>query len=138
MIFNRPWLVIVQFVSVIGFSVVSWIRFGSALSLWDFLSSLPLAVTPAYQVISGLFWGLAGLWVGAWLWKGNSNAPKVLRILSVTYALYYWIEQFALMTSKIRQTNWLFLAIVTVILVLFVFLSFRASGVKAFFGENHE
>jgi len=138
MIFNRPWIVFVQFLAGLIFAVVFLIRFGVALSLWDFLSQLPLAVSPLYQVLSGLVWGMAGLWVCLWIWQGNPRAPQATRILSVTYALYYWIDQLLIMSSDLRQTNWLFLAIFTGILLVLVFLSFQPAAVKEFFGEEYE
>jgi hypothetical protein len=135
MIFNRPWIVFVQFVSGLLFSFAAWIRFAEALKLWDFLKGLPLAVSPLYHAVSGLIWGLAGLVVCFWVWQGSSKAPAALRILSVTFALYYWTNQFLVMTSDIRQTNWVFTGSVTVILVLFVFLSLKPAVVKDFYGE---
>ena len=138
MIFNRPWIVLVQVVAGLFFTAISIIRFASALSLYSFLIDLPLAVSPAYQSVSGLVWGGAGLWVSVWLWIGHRKAPAALRILAVTYALYYWIDQIILMTSEIRSTNWPFLALVTAVLLLLVFLSFRPSAVKAYFGEKNE
>ena len=138
MIFNRPWLVFLLFIAGLLFSAVSWLRFGVAISLFDFLNGLPLSISPLYQILTGLFWGAAGLWVCGWLWKGHRKAPAALRILTVTYALYYWIDQLLIMTSEIRQTNWWFMGLVTAILVLLVFLSLLPPAVKEFFGEQHE
>jgi len=138
MIFNRPWLVFIQFIAGLIFSAVSWVRVGMAFALWDFLSELPLATTPLYQLVTGFVWGVAGLWVCVWIWKGHPKAPAALRILSVTFALYYWADQLLIMTSEIRQTNWGFIGIVTIILILLVFLSLRSAMVRDFFGERHE
>jgi hypothetical protein len=138
MIFNRPWIVFLQFMATLIFSAVSWFRFGMALSLWEFLTSLPLAVSPLYQLLTGLVWGVAGLWMCIWLWRGNPKAPLTFSILSVTFALYYWADQFLLTTSEIRQTNWLFSGIVTLVLLLLVFLSLKPTAVKVFFGEKYE
>jgi hypothetical protein len=138
MIFNRPWIVFLQFVATLIFSAVSWIRFGMALSLWDFLNGLPLAVPPQFQLVSGLVWGVAGLWMCVWLWRGNPRAPLTFSILGVTFALYYWAVQIFIMTSEIRQTNWLFSAIVTVVLLLLIFWSLKPTAVKVFFGEKYE
>ena len=138
MIFNRPWPVFFLSVAGLLFSAVSWLRFGVAVSLFDFLSGLPLSIAPLYQILTGLFWGVAGLWVSGWLWRGHRKAPAALRILTVTYALYYWIDQLLIMTSEIRQSNWWFVLLVTGILVLLVFLSLLPPAVKEFFGEPHE
>ena len=138
MIFNRPWIIFVQFVSSFLFAFTAWIRFAEALKLWDFLKSLPLAVSPLYQVLSGLVWGVAGLWICYLVWRGSSKAPAALRILSVTFALYYWIDQFLVMTSEIRLTNWIFTGSLTIILVLLVFLSLKPAVVKDFYGEKYE
>lgn len=138
MIFNRPWIVFLQFISTMLFSAVSWIRFGMALDLWDFLSDLPLSVSPLYPVVSGLLCGAAGLWVCAWIWMGHPRAPGALRILSVIFALYYWVDQVLVMTSELRQTNWVFTGLVTVVLLLLVFLSLKPAAVRDFFGEDYE
>jgi len=138
MIFNRPWIVFVQFISGLIFAFAAWIRFVEALKLWDFLKGLPLAVPPLYQAVTGFIWGVAGLLVCYLVWRGSSKAPASLRILSVTFALYYWIDQFLVMTSEIRQTNWIFTGSLTVISVLLVFLSLKPAVVKDFYGERHE
>ena len=138
MIFKRPWLVFLLVVAGVLFSAVSWLRFGMAVSLFDFLNGLPVSISPRYQILTGLLWGVSGLWVSVWLWKGHRRAPTALRILTVTYALYYWIDQLVIMTSEIRRTNWWFLALATGILILLVFLSLLPPAVKDFFGEQHE
>jgi len=138
MIFNRPWLVFLLFIAGLMFSAVSWLRFGMAISLFNFLSELPLAISPLYQVVTGFVWGVAGVWVSVWMWIGHRKAPAALRILVVTFALYYWIDQLLVMTNEIRSTNWWFLVLVTGILVVLVFLSLLPPAVKDFFGEQHE
>jgi hypothetical protein len=138
MIFKRPWLVFIQSVAILLFTGVSWLRFGLAVSLFGFLNGLPLAVSPIYQIVSGLVWGVAGLMVSLWLWKGHRKAPTAFRILVVTFALYYWVDQLLVMTSEIRQTNWLFSAVITIMLVLLVFFSFRPAAVKEYFGEKND
>lgn len=138
MIFNRPWVLIVLILGLLVFTLASFVQFGMALSLWTFLSSLPVAVTPVYQAAAGLTWGCLGAIVIVWLWKGKSRGKIAARILSVTYGLYYWIDELFLAESEIRSSNWLFSGLMTVLLVLLVFGSLALPSVSRFLGEEHE
>ena len=138
MIFKRPWIVFVLVLIVLAFSLLAWIRFGTALSVFDYLNNLPLSVSPLYLAASGAVWGLLGLGTAGLLWFGWRHAPALLRILGVTYAVYYWIEQFALMQSPLRDVNWVFSGILTAFFLILIFVSFLHPAVHHFFGDAHD
>lgn len=138
MIFKRPWVLFILVISVLAFSLISFVRFGMALSLWEFLSSLPAAVHPAYLAAVGLVWGGFGIVTAFWLWQGRSKGKAAVRILAVTYALYYWIDQVFIGASGIRSANWFFSGIVAALLVVLVFVSLALPAVVNFFGEDDE
>ena len=138
MIFKRPWVLFILVISVLVFSLISFVRFGMALFLWEFLSSLPAEVHPAYLATAGLVWGSFGLVTAFWLWQGRSKGKAAVRILAVTYALYYWVDQVFVGASGIRSANWVFSGVSTAILIVLVFGSLATPAVVNFFGEDDE
>ncbi|HKJ28048.1 MAG TPA: hypothetical protein VJ965_10445 [Anaerolineales bacterium] len=138
MIFNRPWLIVLLAVMLVLFTAFQFVRFGEAVAWWSFLAGLPMRVPPLYLALTGLGWGVFG-GVAVWqLWLGKPAAKCTIRILSVTYALYYWVEQLLLMTNPLRNTNWRFDAVVSVFLVLFILSILQQEPVGEFIGVQHE
>jgi hypothetical protein len=138
MIFNRHWLVILLAVLLVVFTVFQFVRFGEAVALWSFLSSLPLGVPPIYIALTGLGWGVFG-GVALWqLWAVKPGARWTIRILSVTYALYYWMEQFLLMENPLRKTSWQFSAGVTVFFLFIILSILQHDSIGHTIGEHHE
>lgn len=138
MIFKRPWLLFFLVISFVFFTGFQFIRFGQALTLWSFLSSLPLEVSPLYQALTGLVWGVCGALAVWLLWLGKPKGRPYARILTVTYAVYYWFEQLVLMESPLRSIRWPFNAGATVLLILWVFSVLQHPSVNKYFGEHHE
>ncbi len=135
---KRPWFVIELAIDVLAFSLYNGLRAGSALYQQDFLSGLSLPVPPLYLILSGAVWALAGLILVVGLWFGHRLAPSGVKVLAWAFAVVHWFEQIVLMRSPLRDTNWLFSGIITVILLLLVHLIFLWPGVKAFFGVENE
>jgi hypothetical protein len=105
---------------VLIISCTHLIRFIEAIRAWDFLSSLP-GVSPLYIALSGLFWTLVGFPLVWSLWRGYKQAPIAARILVLTYNLYYWFDRFIVAKTISATSNWLFAAIVTLVMILLTF-----------------
>lgn len=133
MIFNRPWLVGALTEFMIVLVVVNGARVVSGIKLWDYLSELPLGVSPSYMVVTGSIWLVLSFIAGVWTWRGNRRAPWALRIVLAGYVLYYWIDQIFLRVSPLRTTNWPFMAGLTVFVLAFTFLSLLHPNVKDFY-----
>ncbi|MEJ2757515.1 MAG: hypothetical protein P8046_03445 [Anaerolineales bacterium] len=138
MIFKRPWILFVTVIVFTLFSLVEWVRFFESIRLWRYLASLNVAVLPLYQAITGFFWGSFGLGTVVGLWLGKPWGRKAARILTVTYAGYYWIDQVFIGKSEIRSTNWPFLGGATVVLLVLVWGSLAFPAVYHFFGDDND
>jgi len=138
MIFKRPWILFINVLVVTLFSVAEWLRFIESIRLWRYLASLDLAAPPLYQAITGFFWAVSGLAAVVGLWRGKPWGRKAARILTVTYAGYYWIDQVFIGKSEIRSTNWPFLGGATVVLLVLVWGSLALPAVINFFGEIND
>jgi len=138
MIFKRPWPVILMLTGVLVFTAGMLLRAWNGLRYWEFLSGLPLSVSPLYLVLTGGLWTLFGLRVMGWVWQGRATAPTALRYLTVSYVLYYWIDQLLVMVSPLRQTRWPFSAGISILAVLIVIFGLNQPSVKNFFGGTYE
>lgn len=138
MIFKRPWIIFVLAVGFSIFSLVAFIRFYEALALRQVLASLPVTVSPLYLALTGLFWGIFGVITVVGLWRIKKWGLNAARILAVTYAGYYWINQVFVGTSEIRSSNWPFLGGVTVVLLAAVLGSLAHPAVNNFYGEDDD
>lgn len=138
MIFKRPWPVIVLLAGVLVFTAGMLLRVWNGIRYWKFLNGLTMSVSPLYLVLTGGLWALFGLRVMWWLWQGASLAPPALRHLTVSYVLYYWIDQLLVMTSPLRQTRWPFSALLSLLAVIIVIFVLYLPGVRNFFGGAYE
>ena len=73
-----------------------------------------------------------------WVWQGKPGAPAALRIVTIVYLLYFWIDRWQLMTSPIRLTNWPFLLLATLLFGILIFTGLEIPEVKNFFGGEDE
>jgi hypothetical protein len=138
MIFRRPWPILILSLAVLVFSTTQAARALNGAAMWDFLMDVQLTVSPLYLVLTGLLWAVLGLRVAWWLWHGRILARAGLQVLAISYTLYYWIEQFLLMTSPLRRTNWPFMAVVSVLAIAAAFLVPALPAAAKFLGERDE
>ena len=138
MIFKLPWLVLLLLILTLIFTGSAWTRVWNGVGLLGYLDELPLSISPWYLVISGVVWGVFGILAAMLIWSRRPYAPWVVMIGLIGYSLNFWIEQFFLMVSPLRQTNWLFLAGFNVVAILVVVLCFRHPRVISFYGGRHE
>jgi len=138
MIFKRPWPLFLLVVGLVFFAGFQLIRLLQAVSLWTFLRSLPVPVSPLYQVVTGLVWVVFGALAARQLWGRLSGARRLTSIFTVTYALYYWLEQLFLMENPLRSSRWLFSGGATAFLLLLVFSMLYYPSVSVYFGEHDE
>jgi hypothetical protein len=138
MIFKRPWylvpIVLVMFVITAGAFLRAW----NGIMLWETLNELSLAVSPLYLVLTGALWGILGLRTIWWLCQGRQTAPAALRIVTIAYILYFWVDRWLLMISPLRQASWPFLMVVTLLLGSLIFTGLEIPEVKNFFGGEDE
>jgi hypothetical protein len=130
---KRPFLVTLLAVLVLIISCINLIRFIEAIRMWDFLASLP-GVSPLYIALTGLIWALVGFPLAWGLWRGQAQAPKATRILTLVFALYYWLDRLLIAQNVNAGSNWLFAAVATVVMILFIFWTLGRS--QKYFGTT--
>lgn len=134
---ERPFLVTLLTALVLIMTSANFIRFVGSLSQWEFLSTLP-RVSPLYLALSGLIWTLVGLPLIWGLWRGHPQAPKATRIIALAYTSYYWLDRVLLQSAPPNRSNWVFMAGLTILLLVAVLWSFSRPAAKVFFGEIHD
>jgi hypothetical protein len=134
---KRPFLVTLPTALVLIMTSANLMRFAGSLSQWEFLSTLP-RMSPVYLAVSGLIWTLVGLPLMWGLWRGHPQAPKATRIIALAYTAYYWLDRALLQSDPPNRSNWVFMAGLTILLLVAVFWTFSRPAAKAFFGEIHD
>ncbi|MBG7609942.1 MAG: hypothetical protein IZT55_03660 [Anaerolineae bacterium] len=129
---SRPFVVTLLIAEVLIFTVLNGFRSFEAFRSWDFLSSLSMSVTPSYLAFSGLFWTLIGSILTWMLWRGHSISPQLLRICVVIYGLYYWTDRWLLTVSNLTE-RWPFALFMTIIGLLFPYVTLTRAKVSAYF-----
>jgi len=135
---KRPKSVTWLAVGVLSLCIIYITRLGSTLQQWDYLSTLPLSIPPAYLLASGIIWSILPLPILWGLFTGKIWAPKVVGGFAVLYGLYFWVEQWLVKNNPLRMTNWSFYLAATIILLILVFWILSRKAVKAYFGEINE
>jgi hypothetical protein len=135
---KRPWSVTWLTIGVLSLTVINTIRAVSAAQGWSRLGELPLSVPPAYLLVSGLVWSLAGLVLMWGLWRGARWAPWATRGATLAFLLYYWMDRLALTSNTLRQVNQTFALGATLLITALIFWILWRPVVKAYFGETHE
>jgi len=116
----RPVILIALVILILGFGVLSWVRFGLALGNGNFynqVSGLPLSI---YFITSGAVWGLTSLAAAIGDWYRLPWALILTGVGAVLLTTWFWVEKLCLIRTSLSTTNWLFNAILNLILLIFV------------------
>ena len=134
---ERPRSVTVLAFLVLTKGSINLIRVIESIRQWTFLRDI-MTISPVYLTITGLLWAITGFVLLWGLIRGEWWAPKTLRITSVVYIAYIWLDRFLLINPSSRPPNNLFMVIVSFLFLGYVFWTISRKNVKAFFGENYE
>ena len=110
------------------------LRLISALEQWAFIGAL-LRFLPAYMVAGSLIWGTLGLVLALGLWRGYTWADRTLKIASLLYSLYYWLDRFLLSTAP--PNNLPFAAVLNTAILIIIFWILTRRKTKLFFGATY-
>jgi hypothetical protein len=135
---KRPWSVTFLTLGVLTLTGAYLVRSFQTVRQWEFLAALPLTVSPWYLLLSGIFWGLAGLVVAAGLWRGSGWAPRAARGLALAFSLYYWGDRLLLADRGAALLNWPFRLGATLLLLGLVFWILSLKKARTYFGEKHD
>ncbi len=139
---RRPASVTLLALGVLTIASLNLVRFYLAISQWNFLAGLP-SESPLYLVSTALIWNVTG-WPLAWgLWRGKTWAPARCRSFSIAYGAYFWLERaflfgkprgdFSLPSLASLPGYGLFSAVMTVLILAFVFWTLSRKRVKSYF-----
>jgi hypothetical protein len=94
--------------------------------------------TILYLIVRGVILTLFSVILGVSLWRGITWAPLVARWSVIILVLWYWLEEMVLINPDFRGDNLLFMAAVTVFIILFPWWVLSRPPSRAFFGEKHD
>lgn len=134
---RRPFGVTLLAWSVLIVTVINLTRLALALQNWDFLVEL-LPISPLYQALSGLFWGLIGLPLLWGLWQGKNWAPIYWGLALLAYSVYYWADRLLLPGYEGRNINWPFALGVNLFLLVWSLWVLSHPKASNYFGVMHE
>jgi hypothetical protein len=113
-------ILIALVILTLGFSALSWARFGLGLANGRFYNQetgLPLS---AYFIASGAVWGIASIAAAIGSWYRKAWALILTGVGAVVLTIWFWVEKLFLIRTPLATTNWLFNVILNMILLVFV------------------
>ncbi len=139
----RPFRVTILALGVLIITVTNLVRLVLSIRDWDFLATRP-GISPLYIALTGLVWTLAGVCLIWGLWSRKSWAPRLLRALVLTYALYYWLDKVFLESHALSgagraillPVNWPFTAGITIVCLAFAEWIMSRRNVRAYFHQD--
>lgn len=134
---RRPFAVTLLACLVLIITIVHLVRFVYSITWWLFLTTLP-GKSPLYLALTGLIGVMIGAALFWGLWTGKSSAPLATRIVIPVYLGFQWLEQILSVWRGNKFENWLFMAAITLTVILFAYWTLSTSSAKAYFGELHE
>lgn len=123
---------------VLMFTGIQLLRLWVALASWNFLTSLPLRVPPAFFIVSGLACAVVGVWLANGLWTAKIWAPRAMRIAAFSFAAFHWFDRLVLQVAGPQSANWPFDALLTAILLASVLTVLALPQARAYFGVTHD
>jgi hypothetical protein len=112
--------------TLLVFSLDSWLRFQQALVNWNYLISLGAIVLPLYLAVSGAAWGVVSLVVAVGLWFYQRWAVIGTGIGAVLFTAWYWLDRLFLTPAAGSRVNVWFAVIINGVLLALVFLNLAA------------
>lgn len=118
---------------VLTVTLFFWVRFYQAIRIEAFIASLSPSVSPAYLMLTGLIFGLAGIPAALGLWIGRAWAPRAVYGLASALAAYYWLDFAFFVVSDAARGSWPLAAGATVLAVGWVFWVLGRPAARTFF-----
>jgi hypothetical protein len=131
----RPFSVTLLAFGVLTIAGFHLIRCIQALLQWEFIASLVQGLQ-IYQGLSGLLWAMAGFPLSWKLWRGDPRAARLVRWVTLAYALYYWLDRL-LLRKGLELVNLPFAIGLTILLIFYVFWTLSRARVRRFFQSRN-
>lgn len=133
---QRPKTITVLALIVITITIENMARAVLTISQWQFLTTI-LSYPPYYQLLTGLFWGIFGVFLFCSLWFGWQKTPILMIIGGIFYSIYIWFDRLFFSEAPF-DSNWLFVLIINGLCLSFIVWSFRQNNTKAYFGAAYD
>ena len=134
---RRPFPVTVLSGLVLIFTGMQVLRVWMAVANWTFLNSLPLNISPAYFVVSGLVWSAAGIAMLFGLVLRKKWARPFTFIGALAFAAVHWLDRLFLQERGPQAANMPFDLLMTILLLTFVFVTFALPQSRVYLGAKH-
>lgn len=134
---GRPWPVSVLIVGVGLITLLRGLRAGLALTRWDFLTTLPITVSPLYLFLEGLLWSGVGLLLLVGLWRGLPWGRWATQAAALLYSAWTWIVLLWIKAPEMRRTRWAFTLMVTLLGLGLVALTLNTKASRAYFRSRN-
>ena len=136
---GRPPAIVLLVAGFLYLSAASLVRFAAAVKSWSLLHTLYQPGAPEFLLASGLFFFVTSFVLAAGLWLRKRMAWKTALLFIPGYWLVAWLERAIMAMNSGQSTDWLFLLIYNLVMVLFgVALLFRKSTQRFIFSEAIE
>ncbi|HTX78992.1 MAG TPA: hypothetical protein VMC62_04960 [Longilinea sp.] len=113
--------------TLLVFSLDSWLRFQQAIVNWTYLISLGVVVLPLYLAVSGAVWGLVSLAAAVGLWFYQRWAVIVTGAGALLFTIWYWLDRlFLAPATGGSQANLWFAVVINAVLLVLVYLNLGA------------
>jgi hypothetical protein len=131
-----PRIIILLSILIFFISLFYLVKFCQAIIQWEILTSLPLTVSPLYIVGDGFIWSLSAGYLSWSLWTGKPWSPKLGIIISLVYAVIFWIDTIFLAEPGTLQARWLFNLILTLTGLTAIILILNGKVSREYFNKN--
>jgi hypothetical protein len=112
---RRPISFLLLVFALLLMSIYGWLRFQQSLILWNTLIEIEVWPGPLYLAISGAAWGMIGIITAIGLFLRQAWAWRLTRFAVFVIAIWYWFDRLVLVQSEAAQSNWAFMALLTLL-----------------------
>lgn len=133
---RRPGVITLLSILIFLISLFYIVKFSQAIIQWEILASLPLTVSPLYLIGDGLVWSLTAGFLSWSLWSGKTWARSWGIIISLAYAVFFWIDTIFLAEPGTTQSRWPINLVLTLAGLPLLFLILNLKQCRAYFDRN--
>jgi len=135
---KRPFAVTCLVALVLTITATQFLRAWVAFTDFAFYREQLGTILPVFFMLSGLSWGVMGVWLANGLWRGRDWSPRAVRWGLVFYTAFVWLDRLFLQASGPQTVNWPFQLVGTILLLIAVFAALALPQTQLFFGESDE
>ena len=132
---QRPFSVTLLLWMVLSLSAWGAIRSFAALRWWDVLYEFNASLSPLYLLVTGIFWGIAGIVLLWSLWNGKAWSLGAINGLVLLWLAQYWIERLFFQSPR---ANLPFAVVSSALLLAVTFAITTNRHIKNFFTKSEE